>query len=261
MRRIADFYDRSWLALMHGRGNASERPVFVVGMPRSGTTLTEQILAAHPSVCGVGELSSWQDATGRLAASVRDVEETGRVLRELADGYLRLLDGRAASAARVVDKLPNNFLCLGLIHAALPNARIIHMRRHPADTCLSIFFQDFNHSLPYGCDLGDLARYHDSYRDLMAHWRRVLPDGSVLEVPYEGLTEDPETWSRRMVEFIGLPWDPACLEFHRRGRTILTFSQWQVRQRLHRASVERWRHYEAHIGPLLALTARAATER
>ncbi len=149
--------------------------------------------------------------------------------------------------------MPANFLSLGLIHAALPNARIIHLQRDPLDTCLSVYFQDFETSYRYANDLEDLVHYYQEYSRLMVHWRQVLPADSMLEVPYEALVSDPESWSRKMLEFLGVRWDPRCLEFHRTQRTVITASKWQVRQRISTRSVGRWRHYEAHLGPLLQL--------
>jgi hypothetical protein len=168
-------------------------------------------------------------------------------------GYLRLLDRLAPDALRVVDKMPGNFLCLGLIHAALPNARIIHVRRNPIDTCLSNYFQHFENAHAYSHDLGDLAHYYRQYVRLMVHWRSVLAQDTILEVPYEALVANQESWSRRMLAFIGLPWDARCLEFHRNTRTVITASKWQVRQQITSASVERWRRYERFVGPLQAL--------
>jgi hypothetical protein len=140
-----------------------------------------------------------------------------------------------------------------MIHAALPNARIIHMSRNPIDTCLSIYFHNFHVAYAYSNDLSDLAHYYAQYQRLMAHWRSILPADSFLDVPYELLVDDQETWSRRMVEFVGLPWDPNCLEFYRTSRRVSTFSKWQVRQKIYKGSVERWRNYEPHLGPLLNL--------
>jgi hypothetical protein len=223
------------------------RPVFIVGMPRSGTTLAEQILASHPAVFGAGELPFWGIA---LANSLDD--STTHV-SSLAHDYRRLLETVSTDALRVIDKMPTNFLALGLIHAALPNARIIHMRRNPIDTCLSIYFQDFETAYSYANDLEDLAHCYGEYRRIMSHWRSVLPQNTILEVPYEGLVEHQELWIRRMLEFIDLPWDPACLNFHQSRRTVSTASSWQVRQPLNNCSVERWRHYEPFLGPLLDL--------
>jgi hypothetical protein len=222
-------------------------------MPRSGTTLAEQILAAHPAVFGAGELLFWPAAFARYDAPGRREPIGGSGLAGLAEKYLEKLAGCSGEALRVVDKMPTNFLGLGMIHAAFPNARIIHMRRDPIDTCLSIYFQDVHTAHSYASDLEDLHHYYREYLRLMAHWRSILPAERLLEVPYEGLTQDQEGWSRRMVEFIDLPWDPACLDYHRTERTILTFSNWQARQKIHRNSVQRWRNYSTFIGPLLGL--------
>jgi hypothetical protein len=142
---------------------------------------------------------------------------------------------------------------LGLIHAALPNARIIHIQRNPADTCLSIYFQHFEAMVSYANDLDDLAHYYTEYLRVMRHWRSTLPGHVLLEVPYEGLVDRQEAWSRRMVEFARLPWDPNCLNFHQTNRTVITASKWQVRQAITRAFVGRWRNYENFLGPLRRL--------
>ncbi len=225
--------------------NPSERPVFVVGMPRSGTTLTEQILASHPAVFGAGELTFWDQA-----AAARGTVDL------VSAGYLAHLTSLSSTALRVVDKMPANFMNLGSIHAAFPNARIIHMRRHPIDTCLSIYFQYFSSTHPYANDLENLAHYYGEYVRITDHWRAMLPPTTLLEVPYESLVEDQEGWSRRMVEFIGLPWDPRCLDFHQTQRAVITTSKWQVRQKIHTASAGRWRNYQPFVGPLLRLVSR-----
>jgi hypothetical protein len=149
--------------------------------------------------------------------------------------------------------MPGNFLHLGVIHAALPHARIIHMQRNPIDTCLSIYFQNFGAVHSYANDLEDLAHYYAEYLRIMKHWRLTLPENTLLEVPYEGLVERQEAWSRKMLEFVGLPWDPACLDFHQTRRSVSTFSKWQARQKINNLSVERWRNYEKSAGPLLSL--------
>jgi len=229
----------------------AERAVFVIGMPRSGTSLTEQILASHPAVFGAGELTYWDAAAAASAAASAQLGPD--VLAQLAAGFHERLAALAPDAERVIDKMPANFMNVGLIHAALPQARILHMQRHPVDTCLSIYFQHFANSHPYANDLGTLAHYHGQYRRLVAHWRRVLPPGNWLDIPYEGLVADQEGWTRRMLEFLGLPWDPRCLDFHRTNRVVITTSKWQVRQKIHGASNGRWRHYERHLGPLREL--------
>ncbi len=219
----------------------SARAVFIVGMPRSGTTLAEQILASHPAVFGAGELPFWSRVQPRATSA------------ELGADYLRLLRRLAPQAARVVDKMPANVWSLGPILEALPQARIIHLKRNPLDTCLSLYFQHFSSGHAYANDLGDLAHYYTEYQRLMAHWRAALPGETILDLPYEGLVDDPPTWTRRILEFVGVPWDPACLEFHESGRSVRTASKWQVRQKINRTSVDRWRNYAAFLGPLAHL--------
>jgi len=239
---ITQRYDAHWLSQAGAAAASSNRPVFIVGMLRSGTSLAEQILASHPQVFGAGELTFWPTASS-----------ANEPLGKLADSYLRLLAQLSPDAARVIDKMPGNFLHLGLIHAALPNARIIHMRRNPIDTCLSIYFQHFEANHSYASDLQDLAHAYGEYLRVMQHWRSTLPEQTILDVPYEGLVEDQEGWSRKMLDFIALPWDSRCLAFERTERTVITASKWQVRQKISRASVERWRHYQRFVGPLRGL--------
>jgi tetratricopeptide (TPR) repeat protein len=251
---MIQFYDDDWAARIRIDSDASARPVFIVGMPRSGTTLAEQILASHPAVFGAGELTYWSTAVAaehRFPAPGAAAARAGAV--DAAAGYLKLLKDLSPDAERVIDKMPANFLRLGLIHEALPKARIIHMRRNPIDTCLSIYFQHFKTAHSYANDLHDLAHYYSDYLRLMEHWKTRLPEGAILEVAYEDLVDDQEMWSRKMLQFIGVPWDPRCIDFHRTERSVMTASKWQVRQKMHRASIERWRNYEEFIGPLLTL--------
>jgi tetratricopeptide (TPR) repeat protein len=239
-----------------GRGQplaaSSELPVFVVGMPRSGTSLTEQILASHPAASGAGELTFW-DAAYDAYRQAELEGNGGGYLSKVTGDYLGRLTASSGGAQRVIDKMPANFLYLGLIHAAFPRARIIHMQRHPIDTCLSIYFQHFFNMGPYANDLDDLVHCYGEYRRVTDHWRTVLPATALLEIPYEALIEDQEGWTRRMVDFIGLPWDPKCLEFHETERVVSTASKWQVRQKIYAASAGRWRNYEKFLGPLQRL--------
>jgi tetratricopeptide (TPR) repeat protein len=250
--------DAQFLQSVREHGSAAELPVLVIGMPRSGTSLTEQILASHPLVFGAGEVKFWDQSYAVFRSS--GPEAGAAMLPGLVRDYLARLVHPGGGAVRVVDKLPANFLYAGFIHAALPRARIIHMQRHPLDTCLSIYFQNFLSMGPHAHDLDHLAHYYNEYLRIMRHWRALLPKSAFLEVPYEGLIEDQEGWSRRMVEFIGLPWDPRCLEFHRTERVVLTASKWQVRQRINAASAGRFRHYEKFLGPLLRLVPQSAPD-
>jgi tetratricopeptide (TPR) repeat protein len=246
-------YDGDWVNRPRPNSLESARPIFIVGMLRSGTSLAEQILASHPSVFGAGELTFWNSALSSYQVCALNAEASDGVLPGVAADYLRLLHRLSSGALRVVDKMPTNFAFLGLIHAALPNARIIHLQRSPPDTCLSIYFQHFEAAVSYANNLQDLAHYYTEYLRIMKHWRSTLPGHVILDVPYENLVDHPEAWSRRMLEFVGLPWDPQCLDFHKTNRTVITASKWQVRQAITRASVGRWRNYEKFLGPLRQL--------
>lgn len=246
-------FSREFINRSATNASGSELPVFVVGMPRSGTSLIEQILASHPAVFGAGELPYWEN----VFRAYRKTQLTGEIdcefLRRATTDYINLLTTSSGQALRVVDKMPANFLYAGLIHSIFPQARIIHIQRHPIDTCLSIYFQNFFGMGPYSNNLENLAHYYAEYIRITDHWRSILPASSWLEVPYEELVTQQEPWSRRMVEFMGLPWDARCLDFHRTQRVVITASKWQVRQKVHSASIGRWRHYEQYLGPLLRL--------
>ncbi|MGH6884527.1 MAG: tetratricopeptide repeat-containing sulfotransferase family protein, partial [Geminicoccales bacterium] len=238
--------------------NVSERPVFIIGMPRSGTSLVEQILAAHSAVHACGERND-------LYALAREMSErlgsrapypnclrkaTEAKLTEFADEYLERSGASEAGILRVTDKLPTNFFNLGLIGLLFPRARIIHCRRHPLDTGLSCYFQHFaSRGLAFTDRLEHIAVYTNLYRRIMAHWRRVsgLP---LLDIDYEDLVAQPEAVARRMIAFLGLEWEPACLRFHELGRRVVTASFAQVREPIYRRSIGRHRHYAAYVGPL-----------
>jgi tetratricopeptide (TPR) repeat protein len=252
-------FDASVLHQRREGASGSQLPVLIVGMPRSGTSLTEQILASHPAVFGAGEVTFWNGAFNAYQDAGPGSNSAATLIPGMARDYLELLGARAdaakrtGTALRVVDKLPANFMHAGLIHVAFPQARIIHVTRHPIDTCLSIYFQNFFNMGPHANDLAALAHYYREYRRVTDHWRAVLPETALLEVPYEGLIEDQEGWTRRMLEFAGLPWDPKCLDFHQTERVVLTASKWQVRQKIHSSSAGRWRNYEQFVGPLRSL--------
>jgi Tfp pilus assembly protein PilF len=254
---IAQVFDADRLASLKGFGLASDRPIFIVGMPRSGTTLIEQILSAHPAVHGAGEaplLANW------LAAS-RGPDGTaypswGRTMtdadcRNIGQVYLDALAKAAPHEPRVTDKWVENFEHLGLIHACLPNAVIIHCQRDPRDTALSCFAIRFLVGQAYSYDLTELGRYWRAYDRLMAHWRAVLPPERIFEAPYEAVVGDVEGWARRLIAHCGLDWDDACLRFYESGRPVTSASFAQVRRPIYTGSVGRWRPFAAHLGPLL----------
>jgi tetratricopeptide (TPR) repeat protein len=247
--------------LMHSKrdlGNPSTVPIFIVGMPRSGTTLVEQILASHPKIFGAGELEEFRKAVHSLRVSNGALSFpegvpalSAQQLRQLGTSYLDAVGSTASRAERVTDKLPENLSYVGLIHLALPNARIIHMRRDPVDTCLSCFSQLFDGDQPYCYDLGELGRYYRAYETLMEHWRQVLPAGVMLEVQYEEVVADIEGQARRMIAYCGLEWDDACLAFYETQRPIRTASATQVRQPIYRTSIGRWKPYQHLLQPLI----------
>jgi tetratricopeptide (TPR) repeat protein len=229
-------------------GSTSNLPILIVGTPRSGTTLTEQIVSSHSQVAGAGEMDFWP----RLAPSLLSTYTEERA-KQVANGYLDLLRQEAPNAKRITDKLPGNFLHLGIIHAAMPNAKIIHCKRHPIDACMSIYFQNFNDAHAYKWDLDSLAVWYEQYQRLMAHWRSVLPADTLFEFRYEDLVEDLEGVSKQIMTFQNLEWEPAQLDFYKQDRAVFTASKWQARQPIYKTSKERWRRYEKHLGPLLPL--------
>jgi tetratricopeptide (TPR) repeat protein len=238
--------------------STSEAPVFIVGMPRSGTTLVEQILASHPEIHGGGEIDYFGRVTSMLATGPGDRHGYPRCLSSLdsstADditrAYLGHLRDQMAGESRFTDKMPLNFEHLGLIALLFSNARIIHCRRDPLDVCLSNYFQHFAHAHEFAYDLGEIAAFHRLYERLMAHWQRVLP-GRILDVHYEDLVQNSEAVSRQLVDHLGLAWSEQCLAFHASTRPVDTASAWQVRQPIHTGSVQRWKRYEVFLGELI----------
>ena len=243
-----------------GSGLYNATPIFIVGMPRSGSTLVEQVLASHPLVFGAGEISDFGDEMRRVkaaTASLRFPESIPTQLRELGASYLDRMEGLARNVAtgkpppeRITDKTLANFWYAGLIHMALPAARIIHICRDPIDTCLSCFSTMFS-TQPFTFDLGELGRYYRAYSETMAHWRRVLPPDVILDVHYEMLVADLEPQARRIIAHCGLEWNDACLSPHRAERPVRTASVAQVRQPVYSSAVGRWRPDEETLRPLI----------
>ena len=246
-------YPREQVAQRVRTASGSEQPVFVTGMMRSGTTLAEQIIASHPHAAGAGELPFWTTMLYKHQDALRRAPPDAALTEKLAAAYLKVLARHGAGAARVVDKAPINAEYLGFIYATFPRSRVIYMRRDPIDTCLSCYFQDFANAQAFTMDLEDLAHYYREHHRLMTHLRAVLPKEFLLEVPYAELVADQEGWSRRIIEFIGLPWDPKVLQFEKTDRAVLTASSWQIRQKIYSSSVGRWKNYQKFIGPLLKL--------
>ena len=254
------------LAQLPRASRLSRRPVFILGMPRSGTSLIEQVLASHPQVHGAGEL----ELMGTLIRSAcgpnsRDSSEYPECLDslaaqrcdELAGQYLAHLDSLSATATYVTDKLPVNFTRLGLIALLFTACRVIHCVRDPLDTCVSCYFSDFAFGNEFTHDLASLGTYYRGYQRLMAHWKQVL-DLPILEVQYEQVVADLEGQTRRMLEFLDLPFDQRCLSFHANKRYVATLSKQQVRQPIYASSIGRWKNYQQHLEPLLAALNRSS---
>ena len=260
INRTRALFSRDFIRDRRGAGATSPLPVFIVGMPRSGTTLIEQILASHPQVFGGGELGLFEQSFNAVGSRLPQAPAFPEIapamladdFRALGTAYHQKLRERAPEAARITDKMPGNFLFAGLIHLALPNATIIHAVRDPVDTCVSCFAEHFTHGQVQTYDLSELGRYYRHYQELMAHWHEVLPPGSIMDVHYEDLVADLEGTARRIVSHCGLAFDPRCLEFHRNDRTVRTASATQVRKPIYRTSVGRGRRFEKFLGPLLA---------
>lgn len=253
-KRIEATFTAEFLAARRG-GLSSSVPIFVLGMPRSGTSLVEQIMASHPRIAGAGELLDLHRLADDLRIGSTQFPESTRVtapdrLSRLAADYLAALRARAPQAERIVDKMPGNFQLIGLIHKALPQAQIIHVRRDPLDTCMSCFSRLFATGLPFTYDLAELGRYHRAYESLMAHWRRVLPAGAMLEIRYEELVADLPAQAQRIIAHCGMAWDDRCVAFHETRRVVKTASAMQVRQPLYDSSIGRWQSLGEALQPL-----------
>lgn len=252
MEKIAEVFDCHMLAVGEAGGCPSDKPIFVVGMPRSGTSLVEQILASHSFAEGLGEV----DYLAERIALISNFPEAALgfdndYLCRLGESYVEALSANAPKAERIIDKMPINFQFIGMIHLALPNCRIIHCVRNPVDTCLSCFQQLFTNGHGYSYDLEELGRYYAGYARLMGHWHTALP-GRIYDLDYAALIADQEVETRKLLGFCGLSFEQSCLNFYKTERSVLTPSTTQVRRPIYGDSVGKWRHYETHLGPLLA---------
>ncbi|MGB5591168.1 MAG: sulfotransferase [Gammaproteobacteria bacterium] len=257
-RRIIDSFSAEVFEQFANLGDSSELPVFIIGMPRSGTTLVEQILDSHPSIHGGGELNDlwrilggigrWLPEGRNLPEAVADVDPAAWA--ELGQRLAHRLRHYDEDALRITDKLPFNYTLTGIIRLMLPRARIIHCVRDPRDTCISCYTTSFQSDRGFTCDLAELGETYRLYWQLMRHWRSVLP-GGLFEIRYEDLVRDVEHEARRMIDYVGLEWSEECLNFHLNQRKVITASMTQVRQPAYQSSVGRWQRYADHIQPLL----------
>lgn len=256
--RVRELFTPAFLSARAGGGDPSQAPVFIVGMPRSGTTLTEQIIASHPHGHGAGELPDIRKIAAALKYGTPEPGDYAAMVSQIPAGniaalagqYLKVLRRGAGSATRVSDKNPHNYEHLGLIALMFPNARVVHCVRDPVDTCVSCFMQAFAEGHAYNADLATLGHYYREYHGLMEHWRQVLPLDS-MELRYEDMVADQEARTRELIGFLGLEWDDACLRFFETDRSVLTPSRWQVRQPIYATSVGRWKRYGASLDPLI----------
>ena len=256
MRALRQHYA---LPPLHRQGCRTSEPIFILGLPRTGSTLLERILGMHSEVFAAGELQNFAMVMMKAVQSQYPNETLNRTDRirvsteldytALGEDYIRSTRPRTGHCRHFIDKMPNNFLYLGLIHRALPNAKIIHLTRHPMDACFAIFKTLFKQAYPFSYDLDDLARYYCAYAELMQHWRSTLP-GFVLDIAYEDLVQTPEQQLRRITEFCGLPWQTQLMEFHHNSAPTNTASASQVRQPIYVNSLQKWRHYEKQLTPL-----------
>lgn len=254
--QVKKLYSKETLSALKGKGSDSEVPIFIVAMPRSGTTLLEQVVSSHSKVYGGGELPLGNASAQKLKEDLGQVtpENLKAKLAEEAEFYANLyldyLPKRAAGETHLSDKMPNNFMHLGFLQTVLPKASYIYIKRHPLDICLSIYKGFFGSGFTYALDLEHLGYYYRQHHELMAHWREALAL-PLLEVTYEEFVSDPEGEGRRILGHCGLDWEPECLEFHKRRNKVITMSAIQVREPVHQKAVDKWRRYEKHIDPLL----------
>lgn len=254
---IITTFDSSFFASCNITGNTKARPIFIVGMPRSGTTLLEQILASHPDLHGIGEcteipritlkMQEYLQASSPYPACMTKITE--KKVRKLATSYLKAVRLSKQTTVSSIDKMPTNFLHLGLILLLFPDARILHMTRHPLDTCLSCYFQHFSNRNNYTYDLVSLGQYYREYLRIMKHWKRLMPD-RILDIAYESLVADQGNETQRILEYCELDWNESCLDFHKTQRAVQTASNFQIRQPIYTTSRARWKNYSKHLTPL-----------
>jgi len=255
---IRDAFPKELFDKREFAGIDDERPVFIIGMPRSGSTLVEQIISSHPDIYGAGEVKYLSRALGQLRDRFPSLPKFPQMITKITPAqleivgknYLSALTKEAGDAKRITDKLLTNYFFVGLIHLLYPKARFIHTSRDPVDTCLSGFTKLFKDDMPHSYDLGELGRYYRKYQELMGHWDKVLPEGTLKTVVYEDVVADTEKEAKALIEFLGLDWNDKCLEFHKSDRPVKTASVAQVRKPIYKTAVKRWKKYGAGLQPL-----------
>jgi len=255
--RLIAVYSKRFFRTKRQLGSTSQLPVFIVGMPRSGTTLIEQILSSHALVHGAGETEAFRGVNRSIAEQLSFAKPApecmslidAEIIEQHSARYLQEMQLHSPTAARITDKSPMNFVRIGLIKSLFPDARIVHCQRNPLDTCISLFFHCFTH-LTCSFEMKELGQVYLDYQRLMSHWQNLFP-GEIFTVRYEELVANQETVSKQLVEYLGLDWDEKCLDFHNNDRNVLSPSNMQVRQPMYKSSMNRWKLYEKHLQPLI----------
>ncbi|HCR86248.1 MAG TPA: hypothetical protein DIV86_06180 [Alphaproteobacteria bacterium] len=239
------------------KGYDNDTPIFIVGMPRSGTTLIEQIISSHNDVFGAGELKDFPEIVSKYTNAptgssymkwLKGADD--KTLASIGKSYVKKLRELDSKKPHICDKMPGNFFYVGLIHMALPKAKIIHSMRDPMDTCFSNYSRLFNETMSFAYSLEELGEYYNCYKKTMDHWKKVLPKGTILDVQYEDVVDDLEKQAKRLIKHCGLKWDNSCLDFHNNKRYVKTASVAQVREPIYKSSVARWKNFEKHLNPL-----------
>jgi len=255
--RLIKVYSKRFFQDKHQFGSASQLPVFIVGLPRSGTTLVEQIVSSHPEVHGAGEIEAFAGVNLSIAQQLDDADPPpecmsnidARMAEKYSARYLQELELHCPTATRITDKLPGNFVRIGLIKTLFPDARIVHCQRNPLDNCISLFFHHFT-ALKCSFELTELGQYYLDYQRLMSHWQDLFA-GGIFDLKYEELVTDQERVSKRLIDYLDLEWDERCLDFHKNERVVMSPSNIQVRRPIYESSIDRWKAYEKHLGPLI----------
>jgi len=261
--RLIEVYSERFFQDKHQFGSSSQLPVFIVGLPRSGTTLVEQIVSTHPEVHGAGEIEAFSGVNLSIAQQFDDADPPpecmsnidGTMAEKYSARYLQELELHCPTAARITDKLPGNFVRIGLIKTLFPDARIVHCQRNPLDNCISLFFHHFT-ALRCSFELTELGQYYLDYQRLMSHWQDLFA-GGIFDLKYEELVTDQERVSKQLIDYLDLEWDERCLDFHKNERVVMSPSNIQVRRPMYENSIDRWKPYEKHLGPLIEVLQQA----